>query len=58
MENNRLTKTNTTISAPWEKGYSFPRRSWREQHNLKVNELHRTGPIAHDGDDVDDGEHL
>jgi len=51
MENNRLTKTSSTVSAPWEKGYSFPRRRWREQHNLKVNELHRTGLISHDDDD-------
>jgi hypothetical protein len=60
MENNRLTKTSTTVSAPWEKGYSFPRRRWREQHNLKMNELHRTGLISHDGggEDDDDDEHL
>jgi len=36
MENNRRIKTSTTVSAPWEMGYSFPRRIWREQHNLKM----------------------
>jgi hypothetical protein len=43
MENNCLTKTITTVSAPWENGYIFPRRRWREQCNLKMNELHGTG---------------
>jgi hypothetical protein len=56
MKNNRLTNTSTTVSAPWEKGYSLPRRIWNEQHNLKVNELHRTGLTAHDDDD-DEEEH-
>lgn len=43
MENNCLTKISNVVSAPWKRDIVRPRRRWREQDHVKVNELRSTG---------------